>query len=260
MPDSSGEAFAHDDRPSRTSQLVALTRAAMVRPRTPGGDVDAQSRLCAGMPPPPDDWRRPDLEARTRFFDDQVLAAISAGVSQVVILGAGYDDRALRFSSQGVRYFELDHPATQGDKAKRLGSLQRDGERFVLAPVDFRQDDVASLLAAAGHDAGAPSLFICEGLLVYLDQPTIARLLGALRSRAALPSTLAASLAVHREGVDPEQAVVTANSRRRTAMSEPWRTILPAGAHLGLLTRAGWQVEHVEHAGAGSLLVVAGPA
>jgi len=231
------------------------------------------------MPPLPAGWQRPDLEARTRFFDDQVLAAISAGTSQIVILGAGYDDRALRFASPGVRYFELDHPTTQGDKAKRLGSIQRDRERLALLPADFRLDDAGAALATAGHDGDASSLFICEGLLVYLDPRTIARLLGALRSRAAPRSTLAASLAVHRDGVDSEQAVVIANSRRRSAMNEPWRTILPAGAHLALLTRAGWHIEHAgplprdathiephaaqvgRDAGArGSLLVVARPA
>ena len=62
----------------------------------------------------------PSLAARTRFFDERVLEAISDGIGQVVILGAGYDDRALRFRSPGVRFFELDHPATQADKARRL--------------------------------------------------------------------------------------------------------------------------------------------
>ena len=62
---------------SRTSQAVALTRAGMSRPYTPQGDPDAQRRLCAGMAP----LRRPrtGIFARTRFFDEQVLTAISAG-------------------------------------------------------------------------------------------------------------------------------------------------------------------------------------
>ena len=62
------------------------------------------------------------LAARTRFFDEQVLAALDRGIRQVVIAGAGYDDRALRFRSPGVRYFELDHPATQADKRRLLAA------------------------------------------------------------------------------------------------------------------------------------------
>ena len=132
---------------SRTSQAVALTRAGMSRPHTPRGDPDAQRRLCAGMPP----LRRPrtGIYARTRFFDGQVLAAISAGIGQVVICGAGYDDRALRFRSPGVRFFELDHPATQADKARRLRAMGTDLQSVVLVPADFRDDDAAAALVVA---------------------------------------------------------------------------------------------------------------
>ena len=74
------------------------------------------------------------LIARTRFFDDRVLAALSAGIRQVVILGAGYDDRALRFRSPGVRFFELDHPATQADKARRLRAMKAGVRRAGAGP------------------------------------------------------------------------------------------------------------------------------
>ena len=135
------------------------------------------------MQPP----RRPQagIPPRTRFFDGQVLAAISAGIPQVVICGAGYDDRALRFRSPGVRFFELDHPATQADKARRLRDMGADLRGVALAAADFRDDDVAAVLAAAGHDASQPTLFLCEGLLIYLDAPVITRLLAGLCSRAA---------------------------------------------------------------------------
>jgi methyltransferase (TIGR00027 family) len=259
--------FGLDEAPSRTSQVVALARAGFDRPHTLEGDPHAQGRLCAGMRPPPDGWLRPDLAERTRFFDERVLAAIAAGVRQIVILGAGYDDRALRFRSPGVGYFELDHPATQADKARRLEAVSHDADRLVLAPADFSLDDIGAVLAAAGHDSTAPSLFICEGLLVYLDQATIARLLRAARERAAAGSTLAASLAVHPDGTDSGHAVEIANGRRSTAASEPWQTILTAGAHIALFTEAGWDVEHRHGAEPDddvvtgrSLLVVAGPA
>jgi len=228
--------------PSRTSQAVALTRAPLARPHTPGGDPDAQRRLCRGMRPAGTGRLRASLIARTRFFDERVLAALSAGVRQVVILGAGYDDRALRFRTPGVRFFELDHPATQADKARRLRAMKVGSGGPTLAPADFRDDGVAHVLEASGHDAGQPTLFICEGLLVYLDQPTCVRLLGALRSRAAAGSELAASLATHREGLDSGRVAAAANSRRGHP-TESWLTILSAAAHLELLGRAGWRVD-----------------
>jgi methyltransferase (TIGR00027 family) len=230
---------------SRTSQAVALTRAGLDRPHTPEGDPDAQRKLCAGMQPASAGRLGPQIEARTRFFDEQVLSAIRAGVGQIVICGAGYDDRALRFRTAGVRFFELDHPATQGAKARRLAQLGiavNDAAGITLVGADFRDDDVAAVLAGCGQDSGQPTLFLCEGLLVYLDQATITGLLGALAARAAAGSTLAASLSVHRPGADSGQVVAAANAQRRTSESEPWRTILPADAHLALLSQSGWHV------------------
>jgi methyltransferase (TIGR00027 family) len=210
---------------------------------------------------------RPSLIARTRFFDERVVTALAAGIRQVVVLGAGYDDRALRFRSPGVRFFELDHPATQADKARRLRAMKAGSGGPVLAPADFRHDDVASVLAASGHDGGQRTLFLCEGLLVYLDGAACVRLLSAARARAAAGTELAASLATHREGLDSSQVTRFVNDQRPNA-GEAWLTILPAAAHLDLLAEAGWRPgESVDAAALGtgaepgrSLLVTAHPA
>jgi methyltransferase (TIGR00027 family) len=230
------------NRPSVTSQVVALTRSGFDRPHSPDGDPDAQRSLCEGMRITPPAWLGPSIAARTRFVDERVLAAIAAGIRQVVICGAGYDDRALRFRTAGVRFFELDHPATQQDKAARLAALGAGEPAVTLAAADFTTDDVAAVLATAGHDAGQPTLFVCEGLLVYLEAGTCQRLLAGLVSRAAAGSVLAVSLATHAEGFDPAEVVAAANARRITGAAEPWRTILPPAGHADLLARAGWSV------------------
>lgn len=300
--------------PSRTSQAVALTRAGLDRPHSPEGDPGAQGVLCAGMAFSPPPWLRPGIEARTRFVDEEVLAAIAAGVRQIVICGAGYDDRALRFRSHGVRYFELDHSATQADKLRRLRAVAGqatagpawhgqhggqdettepsgpDGRRWpggfgvydqnggqdelsllgvTLAAADFRTDEVGTVLERCGHDRDSPSLFICEGLLVYLDQMTCRQLLGGLAMCGAEDSVLAASLAIHADGLDSAEVAVAANTRRRNGDAEPWRTILPAGEHLMMLEQAGWVVTGITDSpvpstdvshGRRSILVTARPA
>ncbi|HEY1487966.1 MAG TPA: SAM-dependent methyltransferase [Micromonosporaceae bacterium] len=225
---------------SRTGQAVALMRADMIRPHTPTGDADAQRRLCVGMAPT--GVRRPGIAARTRFFDEQVLAALDRGVRQVVVCGAGYDDRALRFRTPGVRFFELDHPATQADKRERLEAMAADRSGLELVPADFRVDDAAAALAGHGHDAAQPSVFLTEGLLIYLDRATGAHLLTSLRARATAGSTLVASLALHPPGVDPEYAVAVANAGRRNAADEPWRTLMTAAGYVDALRACGWQV------------------
>jgi methyltransferase (TIGR00027 family) len=234
------------NRPSITSQAVALTRARLDRPHTPEGDPRAQSALCAEMRFSPPEWMRPSIAARTRFIDEHVARAIAAGLRQVVICGAGYDDRALRFRTTGVRFFELDHSSTQDDKARLLGRLAAGEPGLTLAPADFRTDDAGTVLEQVGHRASEPSLFVCEGLLVYLDHPTCERLLAVLAGRAAPGSVLAASLATHADGHDSSEVVAAANGRRRAGAAEPWRTILPAAEQLALVAAAGWQVTETE--------------
>jgi methyltransferase (TIGR00027 family) len=234
------------NQPSITSQAVALTRARLDRPHTPEGDPQAQTVLCAEMRFSPPEWLRPSIAARTRFVDEHVAQAIAAGLRQVVICGAGYDDRALRFRTTGVRFFELDHPATQHDKARLLDGLAARAPGLTLVQADFRTDDASTALERAGHRASEPTLFVCEGLLVYLDYQACERLLAALAKRAAPGSVLAASLATHADGHDSGEVVAVANGRRRAGVAEPWLTILPASEHLELVAAAGWQVTETE--------------
>jgi methyltransferase (TIGR00027 family) len=187
--------------PSRTSQAVALTRAELGRPYSLEGDPGAQRALCAGIGFTPPAWLRPGIEARTSFMDGQVLAGIGGGVRQIVVCGAGLDDRALRFRTAGLLFIEVDHPTTQADKASRLRDMEVGSAGPALVPCDFQAESIMDALAASDHDPGAPTLFLCEGLLVYLDQEACHRLLAGIAARAAAGSTLAASLATHTSGL-----------------------------------------------------------
>jgi methyltransferase (TIGR00027 family) len=219
---------------------------------------------------------RAHVAVRTRFIDHQVLGAIRRGIHQIVIVGAGYDDRSLRFRAPGVQFFELDHPSTQADKKRLLRQTAAGGAELTLAPVDLRIDDVGTVLAACGHAADRPSLFIAEGLLVYLEPEVIVALLTGLRSRCTATATaaavtdtttLVATLAVHPRGLGSPAVVAAANARRRNATAEPWRTILPVDEHLDLVNRSGWSmVDALDDAALGtgvtpgwSQLVVARP-
>ena len=56
------------------------------------------------------------LAARVLWFDTQVTEALDANITQIAVIGAGYDSRAWRFRREGVQFFELDHGATQQEK------------------------------------------------------------------------------------------------------------------------------------------------
>lgn len=103
------------------------------------------------------------LSARTSFFDNQLLAALERPVAQVVILGAGYDGRALRFRQPDVTFFEVDHPDTQADKRRRLADLEVDATDVRWVELDLGHDSTDAVLASSGHDAAVPTHFMCEG-------------------------------------------------------------------------------------------------
>jgi hypothetical protein len=64
--------------------------------------------------------------ARSRIAEDAFSRAGERGVRQIVILGAGLDTFALRnpHGAQQIHVYELDHPATQTWKVKRLAEAQ----------------------------------------------------------------------------------------------------------------------------------------
>ena len=108
---------------------------------------------------------------RTRFIDDCVTRALDRGVEQVVILGAGLDTRSARLARSGVRFFEVDQPASQAEKCERLSRLEEyplDSTTFVAC--DFEADDFLERLRNGGHDPTAPTVFVWEGVIYYLAE------------------------------------------------------------------------------------------
>ena len=109
--------------------------------------------------------------ARTRHFDEALLAGVRAGVKQVVILGAGYDFAAFRFKDQlaGVRVFELDHPGTQARKLQLL--MHGNAEiptNVTYVGIDFAKQSFRKLLPRYGFRNDVKTLFLWEGVSYYL--------------------------------------------------------------------------------------------
>jgi methyltransferase (TIGR00027 family) len=259
--------------PSLTAQGVARARARMTRPSTTAGDPESEARLNLDLGADPDAAPGPlfhHLTARTAFFDALALGAAESGTTQIVIVGAGYDCRALRFRQLGVRFFELDHPATQHDKQDRLGRLGIAASDVAHVAIDLTTGDVAAALAEAGHDAAQRTLFTCEGLLLYLDVDTIARVFRGLRSRAEGRATLALSIAVRDRTFANARATArrAAFDARLRQIGEPPRTRLRRSEWDALLAKTGWAVVSavdpheidVEASPGGALLVTAEPA
>ncbi len=233
--------------PSVTARAVALGRSRLIRPQTPTGNPRAEKRLYGelGGPlwwPVAARWQR-RVAARTRFFDTVTLATIEAGVTQVVVVGAGYDGRALRFAAPGVRFLEVDHQATQSDKRRRLEALCVRSEAITYVPHDLRHGNLPNELGAAGHDSERATLFICEGLLLYLTLSVIDELLRDLRLCAGPESWLAFSAGECLAGA-PAAAGARVDFQRLVLaiIGEPRRSDFEPGQLDEVLRRAGWSI------------------
>lgn len=191
------------EKPSKTARKVALNIVTLGARRgmkevLPPGIVDAtakllvesgavgqravrfsRSRMAVGIYLA-FDWMMPgQFEAfahRKAFCETQVREGIAAGGTQVLVLGAGYDTLGWRLAPEfpGVRFLEIDHPATGTLKAKGIHSLgPRDNLHLIRADLgDRRLVDVLAVVES--WDNTAQSVVIAEGLTQYLA-PTAVR-------------------------------------------------------------------------------------
>jgi methyltransferase (TIGR00027 family) len=131
------------------------------------------------------------IALRTVAIDAAVRDAIAAGAAQLVILGAGYDGRAWRLQElRGVRVFEVDHPATQGDKRSRVAQLPPPNGNVTYVPINFERESLNDVLDRAGHDRSVPTCWIWEGVVMYLTREAMRATLAGVAARSAPGSTL----------------------------------------------------------------------
>lgn len=209
-----------------TPSLRALARVASRSPR-----VRARSVTLAGF------------AARVLWLDAQVESAVDDGIDQVAVIGAGYDSRAWRLRRDGVRFFEVDHPTTQRDKMRRAPE-SGSGPTFVVA--DLTEQSAATGLREHGLDAARPTVFVAEGVAMYLDEDGVRRLCGGLAGSAAPGSRLALNFA-------PPRGRRIAETRRyrllqrvaRAGSGEPLRLRVDAAQATELVEGSGWRVDEV---------------
>ncbi len=124
---------------------------------------------------------------RSRYIDDYLQECLRTGTVQVVILGAGLDSRAYRSEllARAVKTFEVDYPATQAGKIERVKKVfGKTPATHVYVPIDFNVDTLDKLVAH-GFDRSLKTLFIWEGVTLYLPEEAIDATLTWIRANAA---------------------------------------------------------------------------
>jgi methyltransferase (TIGR00027 family) len=128
---------------------------------------------------------------RTLVIDEHVREAVRRGARQMVILGAGLDGRAYRLRDLAeVEVFEVDHPATQSFKKERVGALDLVAKSVTFVEVDFERDRLEAKLSSAGCRAGVPTVWLWEGVTMYLTPDVTRATLRSIARAAAAEATL----------------------------------------------------------------------
>jgi methyltransferase (TIGR00027 family) len=224
----------NEGRPSRTAQRVAVRRAAhqlLDRPlvfedpyalKIIGPDAavataaKADGRVSSAF--------RAFMAVRSRYAEDELAAAVTRGVRQYVVLGAGLDTFGWRSPWADLRVFEVDFPATQHWKRQRLASVGM-GEPALLtfAPVDFESQTLAEGLHRAGFRVDQAAQFSWLGVTMYLTPEAFESTIGFI---GALPagSGVTFDYAVERSELGVfEKVALDHLGRKVAAMGEPFQ-------------------------------------
>lgn len=138
----------------------------------------------------------PFIAIRTAYMDESVQESLrDSDIRQVVFVAAGMDTRAFRLEwPDGTVVYEVDHAALIEEKRERLARLGAE-------PRTERREVSADLAGAwlpelerAGFDPAAPTLWVAEGLLFFLEKEQAEKLLATLGSVSAPGSRLAVDL------------------------------------------------------------------
>ena len=129
--------------------------------------------------------------ARTKVMDAAFYGALEKTIPQIVLLGAGFDTRAMRFSdrNQGTKIFELDAPITQQAKIEVLKRKQISiSKELAFVPINFDREEISDVLADAGYQNTQRTLFLWEGVTMYLSAQAVDKTLAFIRSNSAAGS------------------------------------------------------------------------
>lgn len=135
---------------------------------------------------------------RTLHFD-RVIERVIDQIEQFVVMGAGYDTRAYGdFHRDGVTFFELDQAVVQQHKQNALTEAGIPCEHVSFVPVDFSKESAFDKLSEAGFDRSKKTLFLWEGVTLYLSEADVRKTMQDVRNHAPAGSVLLADIYAER--------------------------------------------------------------
>jgi len=155
-----------------------------------GADAETQIRHSSARHQTPEARvLRAHVVLRSRFTEDRLAAAVLRGVTQYIILGAGFDTFAFRQPpwAKKLNIIEIDHPGTQAMKRSKLaaGGFAMP-ENLVFADVDFEKESLHDGLCRHRISMAEPTFFSWLGVTMYIQEEAIE---AVLKTVAAFPAS-----------------------------------------------------------------------
>ena len=173
--------------------------------------ISGKHALYPRVPEPGTETMADLIIARTLYFDRIIERAIEQ-VDQLVVMGAGYDTRAYgSLQRNDVSFFELDQPSVQAHKRAALESAGIASDHVTFVSVDFANENAVKRLIESGFDTSKKTLFLWEGVTLYLSEADVRKTIQDIRDTAAAGSVLLADIYAERF-----VAFAAKGSRRKT--------------------------------------------
>jgi methyltransferase (TIGR00027 family) len=241
------------DKPSRTSEIAAVHRAVhQLFDDEPKILLDPIALRLAEMPAgiemhvEANRQVRSRLVLRSRYAEDCLAEAVAErAIGQYVILGAGLDTFAFRqpLCARSIQIFEVDHPATQRDKIKRLKAADLQAPTNLhFVPFDFESMSLHDALRSTGFDFDSPTFCSWLGVTYYLSEEAIDRALEVIRLLPRGSEIVFEYITSLEMLSSPAQEEIAADEIRKKAMgiNEPILTSFTAAELAAKLRRMGF--------------------
>ena len=119
---------------------------------------------------------RSHVVLRSRYAEERLRSSIERGVSQYIIVGAGFDTFAIRQPvwAAHLRIIEVDHPDTQHLKQARMSDAGIPvPSNVIFADINFENESLEKGLIRIGIRSDEPTFFSWLGVTMYLTEPAI---------------------------------------------------------------------------------------
>jgi methyltransferase (TIGR00027 family) len=185
----------------------------------------------------------PSVIIRSRYAEDVLRSVVALGARQYLILGAGFDSFALRqpVFARALEIFEVDHPATQQLKQRRLRDCGLSLPMNVhLVSADLANEQLGDCLNRSAFRSDRLAFISWLGVTAYLSHPANLATLRAIASSVASGSELVFTYIDQRE-LDADRRFESFGHVQTSiaALGEPWISGFEPSQLAGTLREAG---------------------